>query len=180
MTRGWMIIVLLLMSFLAFSSSSLGQSEWEDFGEVGDWKVSGTEGQCRAGFAMKSGLTQFGIGVASKGTDGTFVVLQNIGWSLRPDSGNMIDVEVSLDRSTVFESKGLAIAQVGMIQIFLQLTDMPEADFWAQLQHSESLRVRGRFGGARSVTIDLDNFEDTFPMLRQCAQRLLPAVDLPF
>lgn len=85
-------------------------------GTVDGWNIRGADGHCQAGYTMRSGLTQFAVGIAP---EGSFMTLQNIGWKLRANSRNMMRVTVEFDGERAFRTEALVIAMVGAIQIFI-------------------------------------------------------------
>ena len=167
---------------MAFASSGLqAQSSWRTFGHVGEWRVAGTANQCQSGYAMRSGIDQFSIGLAA---DGTYMSVQDLSWMLRPNRRNMMRITIELDGSRLFRTEALVIGMVGMIQVFPRITDMPEDEFWTKVLGAESMYIDGRFpafaAGNTPPTIDLQGLAETLPLLRQCAEELLPDVALPF
>lgn len=85
-------------------------------GTVDGWNIRGADGHCQAGYTMRSGLTQFAVGIAP---EGSFMTLQNIVWKLRANSRNMMRVTVEFDGERAFRTEALVIAMVGAIQIFI-------------------------------------------------------------
>jgi len=159
------------------SADSFGQSGLQPLGSVDGWDVSGMNDHCQAGFKMRSGLTQFSIGISS---NGSFMTLQNLGWNLRSNRRNMMRVTGEFDGERAFRTQALVVAMVRAIQIFVDLTDMSEEDFWTRILSADSMRVESRFGSTPSVNVDLSNIAATLPLLRDCSERYLPEMTLPF
>ena len=153
------------------------QASLTTLGEVGDWHISGANGQCQAGKLVlrQSSIGQFAIGISSP--EGTFMTLQQTSWGLTPNSRNMMNVNVYLDGSRVFRSEALVVNRV-TFQIFLKLTNLSEQEFWEKVLKAGSIRVTGDF--KPSIEIDLKDLNRTIPTMKKCATKYLRGVQLPF
>lgn len=111
MTRTWLFLAIpvLLVSAFQPSSESLGQSGLQRLGTVDGWDIRGADGHCQAGYQMKSGLTQFAVGMVP---EGSFMTLQNIGWKLRANPRNMMRVTVEFDGERAFRTEALVITMI--------------------------------------------------------------------
>jgi hypothetical protein len=178
MTRNALVFAAILaVGLLGSFQQSFGQSGLESLGSVGDWQVSGKDGQCQAGYEMKSGLQQFAIGLTP---DGSFMHLQNLLWML--PATNMMRIRMSFDDSRRIRAQALIVAFVGSVQIFVDTSPLSEVEFWNYVLTADTLRVEGKFwiSGSGSVDVDLANIGDAVPLLRECAERYLPNITVPF
>lgn len=163
----------LLQDFLTPTAHALNGK----FGEVGEWKISGTEGQCQAFKQLEpSSPSQFAIGISRKGT---YLTLQNLRWSLPSTPTNMMPVKVSFDGSVALQTEALLIGQVRAFQVFVWLTKMPDEVFWKRFLSARSMSVTGKFKPGRA-DVELKDTAEIVPLLRDCAQQYLPGIKLPF
>lgn len=150
---------------------------FEEIGSADKWRISGADGQCQAGKPLDPHTpSQIAIGISP---DGTYMHLQNLRWLLPSTPTNMMPVTVYFDKSIELRTEALLIGQIRAFQVFVWLTDVPDKVFWKDLLAARSMRVTGDFKPG-SVKVDLENIAKTVPLLKTCAERFLPAVELPF
>jgi len=151
-----------------------GAQQFQTVGKAGEWTISGKEGHCQAGKPHRVG--QFAVGIVA---EGTFLMFQDLSWSLPSTPNNMMPVEILLDDAAVFRTEALVIGQVRSFQVFLWLTETPGDVFWKRFLNATSLGVTGKFKPGRAE-VDLTDTKETIPLLRKCAEQFLPDVELPF
>lgn len=88
-------------------------------------------------------------------------------------------VKITFDRSPALSTDALLIAFIGVFQVFINHSPMPEAQFWDKFLGSRTMRVTGPFSPG-SVDVDLGDAAQAIPLLEDCAQRQLPGRTLPF
>lgn len=168
---------ILLAYTLYFFLTPTAHALYEKFGEVGEWEISGTDGQCQASKQLKpSSPSQFAIGIAR---EGTYMHFQNLRWSLPSTPTNMMPVKVSFDGSVALQTEALLIGQVRAFQVFVWLTKMPDEVFWKRFLSARSMSVTGKFKPGRA-DVELKDTAEIIPLLKDCAQRYLSGVELPF
>lgn len=169
---------LLACTLFGFLIPAASGAQWEKLGEAGEWEISGTDGQCQASKQLDPSiaLSRFAIGIARKGT---YLHFQNLSWRLPSTRTNMMRVKVLFDGSVALRTEALVIRQVRAFQVFVYLTEMPEEVFWKRFLGARSLSVTGKFRPGRA-DIELKDTEKIPPLLKACAQRYLPGVELPF
>jgi hypothetical protein len=146
-------------------------------GEVGNWTISGTEGHCQASKQFESSsINNFTIGITQKGT---FFGFQHLKWVLPRTRTNMMSIEISFDGSVALKTEALLVHQAFTFQVLPELINVPEEEVWKRFLSAKSMRVVGKFKPGRAE-VDVKNSAEIVPLFRDCAQRYLSGIDLPF
>lgn len=171
-------LAVILTAYLILSSPTSSGATDIKIGVAEPWQVYASEVEHSCLALKPFGPGQFNIGIDEKQT---WLSFQNFYWTLPSTPTNTMPVRIALDGQVILETDAVSsiafvLVKARAIQVIMKPTDRM---FWQKLFTARSVSISGQFNPG-SGTVPLDNVARIIPLMKDCANRYLKGVQVPF